>query len=76
MLFLDSHRYTLCCECVNDEFIYITPLSVFGTVFVGTGALVSNIVLLDDGVHVGGQLPNLVHECRLEELRRALELLS
>ena len=39
---LDSHRYTLCCECVNDEFIYITPLSVFGTVFVGTGALVSN----------------------------------
>ena len=44
MLFvvLDSHRYTLCCECVNDEFIYITPLSVFGTVFVGTGALVSN----------------------------------
>ena len=42
MLFLDSHRYTLCCECVNDEFIYITPLSVFGTVFVGIGALVSN----------------------------------
>ena len=27
---------------MNDEFIYITPLSVFGTVFVGTGALVSN----------------------------------
>ena len=42
MLFLDSHRYPLSCECVNDEFIYITPLSVFGTVFVGTGALVSN----------------------------------
>ena len=27
---------------MNDEFIYITPLSVFGTVFVGTWALVSN----------------------------------
>ena len=27
---------------MNDEFIYISPLSVFGTVFVGTGALVSN----------------------------------
>ena len=27
---------------MNDEFIYITPLSVFGTVLVGTGALVSN----------------------------------
>ena len=29
---------------MSGEFIHVTLLSVFGTVFVGTGALVSNIM--------------------------------
>ena len=44
---------------MNDEFIYITPLSVFGTVLVGTGALVSNNVplLFDDSDHISCLMP-------------------
>ena len=42
LVILDPRRSTHCCVCMSGEFIHVTLLSVFGTVFVGTGALVSN----------------------------------
>ena len=43
LVILDPRRSTHCCVCMSGEFIHVTLLSVFGTVFVGTRELVSNM---------------------------------